>query len=198
MTQAENGRDTLTLPPLILHPFAKAEDTQKLVEGSRLYMALLESPREDQGAFRKLAECRYHEIRMLYFVGKDIFRWMEQCVEFVSGEAGLAGRPIRRQSFADFLVNFPPEAVQAKLKSWGVAASQVLLARAIGLRAVFAEPPEPDTFSLDFLRCYHRYADAMFTSYCESVAFSPMAFPEFDFQVYASGEYAKLLEDKWR
>lgn len=196
-TQPDNACQTRTLPPLILYPFAKAEDTQKLIEGSRLHAAFLDGRQEDEAAAAKLAAVRYHEIRMLYFVGKDIFRWMEQCVDFVNRDPELAGRQMPPQSFADFLVACPPEAVKAKLRSWGVTDSQVLFARAIGLHAMFSGPPEVDGLAQEFLRHYHIYADGLFACYCQTQPFSPVSVPEFEFEIYASGEYSRLLEEKW-
>lgn len=194
---SENGCQKQTLPPLILHPFAKAEDTQTLIESSRIHLALIQGPNEDEDTIRRLVACRYHEVRMLYYVGKDLFRWMDQCVDFVNREPELAAAQIRHQSFADFLVSSPPAPVNAKLRAWGVADSQVLFARAIGLRAVFADLPALERLSLEFLRHYHRYADGMFASYCQSVPFSRIEFPEFSFELYASGEYSRLLEENW-
>ena len=34
---------------------------------------------------RRLLVGRYSEIRMLYFVGKDVFRWIDQCMEWSQG-----------------------------------------------------------------------------------------------------------------
>src|SRR5579864_7291332 len=82
--------DTATafpLPPLILHPFADAAGPNKLVESSRASLKLQgllpsgESSQEDLD--RTLLEGRYSELRMLFYVGKDLARWIEQCVELV-------------------------------------------------------------------------------------------------------------------
>jgi hypothetical protein len=32
---------------------------------------------------RRVLIGRYQEIRMLVFLGKDIFRWLQQCVDFI-------------------------------------------------------------------------------------------------------------------
>ena len=76
------NRPVLTLPPLILHPFADAGGPNKLVESSRASLKLQgllptgESSREDLD--RALLDGRYSELRMLYYVGKDLVRWIEQ------------------------------------------------------------------------------------------------------------------------
>src|SRR5579862_9033223 len=76
-----------TLPPLILHPFADAGGPSKLVESSRANLKLQgllpqgEATREDLD--RALLEGRYSELRMLFYVGKDLARWIGQCLEFV-------------------------------------------------------------------------------------------------------------------
>src|SRR5579863_9552455 len=76
-----------TLPPLILHPFADAGGPSKLVESSRANLKLQgllpqgEATREDLD--KALLDGRYSELRMLFYVGKDLARWIEQCLEFV-------------------------------------------------------------------------------------------------------------------
>ena len=86
-----------TLPPLILHPFADAGGPGKLVESSRANLKLQgllpqgEATREDLD--RALLDGRYSELRMLYYVGKDLARWIEQCLEFAErNQTALAPR----------------------------------------------------------------------------------------------------------
>ena len=68
------------LPPLILHPFADSGGPDKLVESSRanlMIQGLLpagEHRMED--IERTLLDGRFCEIRMLFYVGKDLLRWM--------------------------------------------------------------------------------------------------------------------------
>src|ERR1700689_5118054 len=93
-----------TLPPLILHPFADAGGPGKLVESSRanlMLQGLLPSgePTNDEPD-RALLDGRYCEIRMLFYVGKDLGRWIEQCLEHIGRDPALATRGIRYQSFA--------------------------------------------------------------------------------------------------
>src|SRR5579864_6469835 len=84
---ALDDRPSFTLPPLILHPFADAAGPNKLVESSRASLKLQgllpagESSQEDLD--RALLEGRYSELRMLFYVGRDLARWIEQCVELV-------------------------------------------------------------------------------------------------------------------
>jgi len=68
------------LPPLILHPFADANGPGKLVESSRaslMLQGLLPTGDRDRLALdRALLDGRYQEIRMLYYVGRDLVRWI--------------------------------------------------------------------------------------------------------------------------
>jgi hypothetical protein len=72
---------------LILHPFADAAGPDKLVESSRaslMLQGLLPSgERSTDELDRALLEGRYCEIRMLFYVGKDLLRWIDQCLEHV-------------------------------------------------------------------------------------------------------------------
>ena len=66
------------LPPLILHPFADATGPDKLVESSRaslMLQGLLPSSGQSQDELdRALLDGRFCEIRMLFYVGKDLTR----------------------------------------------------------------------------------------------------------------------------
>ena len=100
-------RPSLILPPLILHPFADAAGPNKLVESSRASLKLQgllpagESTQEDLD--RTLLEGRYSELRMLFYVGKDLARWIEQCVEFVERQHDEIDAGVTRQSFATLI-----------------------------------------------------------------------------------------------
>src|SRR5271155_2140806 len=79
---------TPQLPPLILHPFSGGCGPEDLLEGSRASLALqglLESAEEEPSLQRKMLNGRYHEVRMLLFLGKDIFRWLHQCADQTRG-----------------------------------------------------------------------------------------------------------------
>src|ERR1700692_3234438 len=95
------------LPPLILHPFADAAGPDKLVESSRarlMLQGLLPSgERTTDDLDRSLLDGRYCEIRMLFYVGKDLVRWIEQCMEHLSHNPEFADKGIYYQSFAAYL-----------------------------------------------------------------------------------------------
>lgn len=146
---------------------------------------------------RRLLEGRFSEIRMLFFLGKDVVRWMGQCVEFSERIPELAGSTIYEQSFARLLTRHMPEAVGLKLQGWGVHDAGVIFARAIALNHLFAEPPQYDHLAASFLRNYHRYADSLFTCWQEMVTFREITSVNFRFALYASGEYTKMLENEW-
>src|SRR5579863_2445700 len=154
---------TRTLPPLILHPFATAGGPDKLVESSRaslMMQGLLPSgERTTEELDRALLEGRRSEIRMLFYVGKDLVRWIEQCLEHISHTPELRDAGVRYQSFAAYLVNDTPAAVQAKLRKWGVADYKSIFTRALGLNSVLADIPGRDGLSDEFIRNYYRYAD---------------------------------------
>ena len=134
---------------------------------------------------------------MLYFVGKDVFRWLDQCRESTSHIPGLAGAGLEPQSFAGLLTGGPPPSVKEKLIRWGVADHCAIFSRAIGLHALFAEPPPFDGLSSGFLQNYHRYSDALFRSFMESQPHRIISAANFRFEIYASGEYTKMLESEW-
>ncbi len=83
--------NTAQLPPLILHPFSENNSVNDLMEGSRASMALqglVASAEEEAALCRRMLGGRYQEVRMLLFLGKDIFRWMEQCLEVMRSGNG--------------------------------------------------------------------------------------------------------------
>jgi hypothetical protein len=190
-----------TLPPLILHPFADAAGPDKLVESSRASLMLQgllpTGERSAEELDRALLDGRYCEIRMLYYVGKDLVRWIEQCLEHIERDPSLAGRGIRYQSFAAYLVNHTPLPVQAKLRKWGVADYRSIFTRALGLNAVLADAPRRSLLSEEFVRNYYRYADQMFTCHQGQAPFTEISDFGFDFEIFASGEYSRMLEREW-
>src|SRR5262252_8145714 len=131
------SRSTCLLPPLILHPFADAAGPGKLVESSRASLKLQgllpagEASREDLD--RALLEGRYSELRMLFYVGKDVARWIEQCLEFAERNPDKFAGKVSYQSFAAMLIQDAPQSVQAKLRKWGVADYKSIFGRALGL-----------------------------------------------------------------
>lgn len=190
------------LPPLILHPFADSAGPDKLVESSRaslMLQGLLPSGDQSQEDLdRALLDGRFCEIRMLFYVGKDLSRWIEQCLELLdrSEEARSAG--ICFQSFASLLIQDSPASVQAKLKKWGVADYKAIFTRALGLNSIFSEAPDQSLLSEDFIRNYYRYADTLFATRQSLVNYPEISGCGFEFEIYASGEYSRMLEREWQ
>src|SRR5205814_4737899 len=98
------GVEAFRLPPLILHPFSSPEDSSVLMESSRASLALQGFlPNEgtpSQDLDERLVRGRYAELRMLYYIGKDLIRWMEQCTESAAASGGFEGRRIGPETFA--------------------------------------------------------------------------------------------------
>ena len=195
------GETVWVLPPLILHPFNERAPPSTLLENSKaalMLSGLIPSDGSDRDELkRRLLAGRYGEIRMLFYLGKDVFRWLDQCLEWTDRTTELKGAEIQRQSFAGLLTAAPPETVKEKLVRWGVADYVSIFSRAIGLNAIFSEPPPFNTLSGEFLRNYHRYADFLYRCYMESEQHRTNAGKNFHFELYASGEYSRLLETEW-
>jgi len=189
------------LPPLILHPFSDTRGPDLLVECSRAQMALAGFLPLEGSSREQLEEIvlrgRVCEVRMLYYVGLDIDRWLEQCVEVAAREPALREARLSRGSFAGLLVSEPPVHIHEKLTRWGVTDYKALFGRALGLNAVFGVAPDLETVGNGFLMDYHRYADSLFRAWNEAHA-GAVASPEaFTFDLYASGEYSRILERQW-
>ena len=188
------------LPPLILHPFGGDTGTAQLLEGSRAALALqkatISNPQYAE-LQNRVALGRYQEIRMLVFLGKDIFRWIDQCLDQMarSGEIGLR---VNSQSFSSLIVDAPPNAVKTKLEGWGVTDRRAVFSRAIGIRCLFEEPPDIDVLSPMFLEHYHRFADYAYICFQQMNAHQPLDGVRFDFQIYASEEYSRKLSEQWQ
>lgn len=189
------------LPPLILHPFADAGGPDKLVESSRaslMLQGLLPSgERTTDDLDKSLLEGRYCEIRMLFYVGKDLVRWIEQSLEHIERQNGFSNSGIKFQSFAAYLINNTPPTVQAKLRKWGVADFKSIFMRALGLNAILANAPERGLLADDFVRNYYRYADSIFLCQQSQAQFTDIAPMNFEFEIFASGEYSRMLEREW-
>jgi hypothetical protein len=196
--QTDRGEPTWHLPPLILHPFHERIAPATLLQNSRaaLMLAGLIPPDGTDAAElkRRLLAGKYGEVRMLFYLGQDLFRWIDQCVEWASRLPELAVCGVERQTFARILTVQPPDSVREKLVQWGVVDHQSIFSRALGLRLLFDQPPAFDGLTEEFLSNYHRYADALFRCYMEGHAF---AGGTFGFELYASGEYSRLLESQW-
>lgn len=203
---ADSSRRSVTypvfrLPPLILHPFSGPEDTSVLMESSRASLALQgflpRAESTEDNLEQQLLRGRYAELRMLFYIGKDLSRWMGQCTESVqsSGIPGL--QELKAETFAMILVQVIPDSVRMKLESWGVLDFSALFRRSIGLHAVFNEFPAASFFSPDFLRRYHRHLDHWFEQRVRDSGCERPQVDQFAFDLFASGEYTMLLEQSW-
>lgn len=196
-----SGTPAFRLPPLILHPFSTPEDTSVLMESSRASLALQgflprgETPEEDLD--RQLLRGRYAELRMLYYIGKDVARWVEQCAETAQSSGLFSDRRIRPETFAVLLVDHIPAHVRTKLEAWGVLDFCALFRRSFGLHAVFQDMPPAESFSCEFLRRYHRCLDQWYEQRLKDWMFDRPQAGEFVFDLYASGEYSLMLEQSW-
>lgn len=188
------------LPPLILHPFSTAEDSSVLMESSRASLALqgfLPHEQDGDDLDRQLLRGRYAELRMLYYIGKDLTRWMDQCAETAAASGSFEERKIGPETFAGVLVHYMPHHVRTKLEGWGVLDFCSLFRRSIGLHAVFHEIPPAEHFSEEFLRRYHRYLDQWYDQRLIAAGFDAPESGDFVFDLYASGEYTLMLEQSW-
>jgi len=192
---------TWVLPPLILHPFSDATGPSQLVESSRaslvLHGLLPDGGATEEELEEKLLAGRYCEMRMLFYIGKDLFRWFEQCLDFFENRPELARQGYRLQSLASYLVYSPPQAVRDKLRRWGVAEYRGIFSRALGIKSAFEELPARQALARDFVRYYYKYADHLFAALLALVRYPEIDPARFDFALYASGEYARMLERSW-
>lgn len=189
------------LPPVILHPFADPSGPDQLVESSRAHLMLEgilpTGGMSEEELLRRLLSGRLTEVRMLYYVGRDLERWLGQCVEMASRDDVLNAAGVRQASFAELLVEHPPEKMVAKLQKWGVTDYRSIFSRALGLQAVFQQPPDFDFVSAGFIRNYYRYADQMWVARQGLESFPSLPPQQFRFDLFASGEYARMLERQW-
>ncbi|HVN02911.1 MAG TPA: hypothetical protein VMT86_00770 [Bryobacteraceae bacterium] len=181
------------LPPLILHPFDRGLDTPAFFDSIRLslHLAGMGEPNVEK---ERLLRGRYVEFRMLCLVGKDVMRWMTQCVDFANRDEILAGARLRPQSFADLLVKRTPPLVAARFESWGVSDYRRVLSRGIGVNSVFPMPPDYGALSAGFLEDYYAYADHLFACYQSLTQFPALEPSEFGFSLYTSDEFLSKLE----
>lgn len=189
------------LPPLILHPFSDKRGPETLLECSRAQLMLagvlpLDGV-EPEVLEQRVVEGRACEVKMLYYVGLDLNRWLEECTEVAARDDALKEAGLSRGSFASLLAGDAPSNVEAKLQNWGVTDYRALFSRALGLNAVFACAPDSGFAQSGFLLDYHRYADALFRCWREKQDGPPASAGDFAFELYASGEYSRILEREW-
>jgi hypothetical protein len=189
------------LPPLILHPFSEPSGPEKLAASSRASLTLQGVlPSNDLTVEElecQLLEGRYCELSMLFYIGKDLLRWADQCMELVNRSEGLRNQGIRCESFLQMIVENPPAPVDRKLQQWGVHEYKTIFSRAVGIHAIFGELPDPHTLRAEFVRHYHRFADHLFVCRQQLLPFTPLPSASFDFALYSSAEYAQMLEREW-
>ena len=120
---------SFTLPPLILHPFADATGPGKLVESSRASLKLQgllpagEATPEDLD--RALLDGRYSEMRMLFYLGRDLARWIVE----VAKDATL-GRAYAHARWQQLVLH----AIRAEVVAWialGISVISFLLQQCI-------------------------------------------------------------------
>ncbi|MBI4892426.1 MAG: hypothetical protein HY821_17510 [Acidobacteria bacterium] len=145
----------------------------------------------------RLLSGRLCELRMLYYVGKDLQRWVDQCAELASRDPVLQQAGVTAPSFIHLLVEYPPESVRTKLTRWGVADYKSIFTRAFGLNSVFTHVPDLEILNPTFVRYYYRYADQMFTTRQGLTSYVTLAPENFHYELFASGEYSRLLEREW-
>ena len=172
------------LPPLILYPFNRRPEPKVQLQLD-----------DHEALMDPLLEVRYAEFHMLCLIGKDLNRWLEQCVEMASRDSELAG--FSECNFIVALLFAPPTAVLEKMRIWGVKQYQVIFSRAIGLNAVFPHPPSASDVSESFLRQFHIYADALYDARAKADGATADQEVAFIFEMYASGEYSAHLESIW-
>src|ERR1700722_365958 len=179
------------MPPLILHPFNERVSPETLLENSRsalMLSGLIPSEGINREELkRRLVTGRHSEVRMLYFLGKDVFRWIGQCMEIVERTPVLESTRVKRQSFAGLLTGSPPPLVREKLLRWGGADYPAVFARGIGLNTLFAEPPEFQALAEDFLRHYHSAASLLYQSFIDAEQHRVIDGRGFRFDRIASG-----------
>jgi hypothetical protein len=186
---------------LILHPFAEPTGPQKLTQSSRaslMIQGLLPSGNSTSAELqRTLLDGRYSELRMLYYVGKDLQRWIEQCIEFLQRSEGALPEGILQQSFAALLIEDTPVNIVEKLKRWGVLDYKSIFSRSLGLNAMFAQAPTMELLSEEFVRNYFRFADHLYLAYVGQGNHARLNPQLFQFDLYSSGEYSRMLERSW-
>ena len=60
------------------------------------------------------------------------------------------------------------------------------------------QAPDRDSLAEPFIRNYYRYADHMYACYQHQQQHRSIRSLSFQFDLYASGEYSRLLEREWQ
>ncbi len=199
MAAAKQGSDTVwVLPPLILHPFSNALDPVRMLAGTTTAAIAPREPPPDRNAAahvrRKLLLAKYCEIRMLWCIGKDLLRWIDQCLDFVGRRRELRQAGITAQSLAALLIDNTPAPVAEKLRAWGVTDYRNIFARALGLDTVFSELPPFTCIAEEFLLDYYTYTFELYRVRQRAGNYPKLEPSRFAFEVYTSGEYIQIIE----
>jgi hypothetical protein len=72
-----------------------------------------------------------------------------------------------------------------------------IFSRALGLQAAFSQPPDFDFVTPAFIRHYFRFADQLWQARQSLQSFPTLPPQQFRFELYASAEYARMLERQW-
>jgi hypothetical protein len=186
---------------LILHPFTESASTVRILESARASLSMLKEGgargEENDDLEKQLLDGRFTELRMLFYVGKDVCRWLDQCVDACLRSNDLSTRSLPAQSFAHLLIHQTPPDVATKLRSWGVVEFARIFSRSIGIFMQFKEPPTREMLQREYLKQYYQYADYAFSCWREMKKHPVLSPPQFPFTLYASGEYTKILEEQW-
>jgi len=181
---ANKGTQTTVrqLPPLILHPCNHHSGQSDFAD----------SMLRDETT-RQLCQSRYSELRMLCFVGKDINRWLSQCLE----DSALMSAGISEASLIGLLLFDPPMQLVHKMQEWRVGNFQVIFSRALGVNAAYPDPPPPEQISESFLLDLNHYADALFDCRFRQRNQVELRSADYDFEIFTSAEYTRMLESGW-
>lgn len=141
---------------------------------------------------------KYQELKMLIYIGRDLQRWAEQCLDFAMRQPKLRAQSLKQQSFVTLVVECPPAALVTKLKSWGIHDPKSIFSRAAGLNSMFDHPPPQEILCSNFLETYQRFADYLFMCYKTMHPYEKISSSDFTVELFASEEYASFLAEGWK
>jgi hypothetical protein len=118
-------------------------------------------------------------------------------MEVAERDEDLRRAGVTQASFTHLLIEQTPAEMREKLMRWGVADYKAIFSRALGLNAVFLGVPTLETVSPGFIRHYYRYADQLFQARQNLETVKSLPSQSFRFELFASGEYSKMLESEW-
>ena len=146
---------------------------------------------------RRLLDCRHCEVRILFYLGKDLTRWTGQCAEMADRDRELRDAGVREASFARLLAQDPPRALVEKMVRWGIPDCRAAFRQALGLSTLFRSLPAQEVLAEEFLCHYRRYAEAVYEASQHAGGFALIENVNFRFEMFASAEYVRLLEAQW-